>query len=112
MNRAIKQIKRPDDWLNNNVPMYTNNSPAYSSYTQCLWNANGELVCNKIPVKYNPNESKNYIDFKDFSTPTKNYNPTAYRKDKEWYESNQQGDCDCLLNNKQGYKYINKNNFS
>lgn len=103
-----KPIQRSDIWLNNNVPMYTNNpkytnnavAPAYSSYTQCVWNANGELVCQRIPVNYNPNKYKNYVQFKDFSTPNENYKPNSYRENLDWYESNQQGDCGCLLNKK------------
>lgn len=99
-NQKEKQIKRPDLRLNNNVPMYTNNSPAYSSYTQCVWNANGELSCQRVPVKYNPNKYEEYVQFKDFSTPNANYNPNAYRENLDWYESNQQKDCGCLLNKK------------
>lgn len=103
-----KTLQRPDLWLNNNVPMYTNNpnytnnaiAPAYSSYTQCVWNANGELVCQRIPVKFNPNKYQSYVQFKDFSTPNENYKPNAYRENIDWYESNQQGDCGCLLNKK------------
>ena len=69
-----------------------------STYTQCMWNANGELSCQK--VHFNKiNSPSNYQVFDDFSTPNKNYKPNEYRKNIQNYEkADNIKDCGKLLN--------------
>tara|TARA_B100001057_G_C22167758_1_gene688177 strand:+ start:131 stop:382 length:252 start_codon:yes stop_codon:yes gene_type:complete len=67
-----------------------------NTYTQCIWNANGELSCNPIKVVVDKNNNyKNYIQFDNFSTPNNNYKPNYYHQNKQWYNSNAQNDCLC-----------------
>lgn len=56
-----------------------------NTYTQCMWNANGELSCQK--VQYNKvNTPSKFLIFNDFSTPTENYKPNEYRNNLSYYE--------------------------
>lgn len=55
------------------------------NYTQCMWNANGELSCKRVEIK--PVSPYKYVLFKDFNTPTENYDPDAYRKNISYYET-------------------------
>ena len=68
-----------------------------STYTQCMWNANGELSCQK--VQFNKvNTPDKYTMFHDFSTPTKNYKPNEYRSNMSYYEKpNNTNECGKLL---------------
>ena len=56
-------------------------------YTQCYWQANGNLVCQKLDIPYDQNRYKNYVEFDDFSTPNQNYNPNGYRENLQYYEA-------------------------
>ena len=69
-----------------------------STYTQCMWNANGELSCRKVEFNKVNTPSK-YLQFKDFSTPTENYKPNEYRNNTNYYEkANNNKECGRLLN--------------
>jgi len=56
-----------------------------NTYTQCMWNANGELSCQKVQYSKVNTPSK-FLLFKDFSTPTENYKPNEYRNNLPHYE--------------------------
>lgn len=56
-----------------------------NTYTQCMWNANGELSCQKVQYSKVNTPSK-FLQFNDFSTPTENYKPNEYRKNLSYYE--------------------------
>lgn len=76
-----------------------NNNNNTVSYTQCYWHANGNLICKKVNVPYNPNQYQNYLEFNSFSCPNKNYQPNAYRANYDYYQQpppNMCGaNCDC-----------------
>ena len=42
---------------------------------------------NNLKTKYQENTQQNYIEFDNFSTPNKNYDPNGYRKHLKYYES-------------------------
>ena len=70
-------------------------------YTQCIWNANGELSCKTMNIETNKNNNyKNYNQFDNFSTPNNMYQPNKYQKNKQWYYNNTQNDCSCILKKK------------
>lgn len=56
-------------------------------YTQCYWHANGNLVCQQVSIPYEQNRYKGYVEFDNFSTPNKNYDPNGYRRNLEYYEA-------------------------
>lgn len=66
---------------------YINMEKNNLKYNQCYWYANGNMVCQKLDIPYEPNRYKGYVDFKNFSTPTKNYDPNGYRRNIEYYEA-------------------------
>ena len=68
-----------------------------STYTKCMWNANGELSCQKVTFNKINTPSK-YLSFSDFSTPTENYKPNEYRNKMDYYNKpNNPNECSKLL---------------
>ena len=57
-----------------------------NTYTNCYWHANGELKCKRVTVPYNPQQSKDNLEFNSFSVPNSNYKPNEYRKNFDYYE--------------------------
>ena len=93
-----------------------------NGYKQCYWHANGNLVCNNLKTKYQENTQQNYIEFDNFSTPNKNYDPNGYRKHLKYYESANNYSCNvpcgkCKKNQINNYEWmspqqtIDKKNF-
>jgi hypothetical protein len=70
------------------------------SYTQCYWHANGNLICKKVNIPYNPNKSNSYTEFDSFSCPNSNYQPNAYRQNFDFYQQPAPKSCgtDCSCN--------------
>lgn len=59
-------------------------------FTQCFWQATGELVCENVVV---PDKPPSYQEFNTFSTPNSNYNPNAYLQNVDWYNKRQAPCC-------------------
>jgi hypothetical protein len=61
-------------------------------FTQCFWQATGELVCEKAVVRNTPTPAS-YTEFNTFGTPNANYNPNGYLQNVDWYNKHNQPSC-------------------
>ena len=65
------------------------------NFTQCFWQATGDLVCENTVVDTQP---RSYQEFTTFATPNANYNPNGYLKHAEWYNTHNQPCCNVPCN--------------